>query len=61
MDKGMKKSALCETGHVPGAAEVIESPEDCMTLKNAVTKGVKAWRDRPKDGRILPTDFGGFG
>lgn len=47
MDKGMKKSALCETGRVPGrvdrnieagtavyfpgggAAEVIESPEDC--------------------------------
>ena len=36
-----------------------------MTLKNAVTKGVKAWRVlalyRPKDGRILPTDFGEFG
>lgn len=31
-----------------------------MTLKNAVTKGVKAWY-RPKDGRILPTDFGEFG
>lgn len=29
---------------------------DKMTLKNAATKGVKAWRDR--DGRILPTDFG---
>lgn len=51
MDKGMK-SALCETGRVPGrvdrnikagtavyfpgggAAEVIESPEDCARVLN---------------------------
>lgn len=69
MDKGMKKSALCETGRVPGGLRAgikrvfsinshttnadMKKGEiqnfynyDKMTLKNAVTKGVKAWRDR---------------
>lgn len=44
MDKGMK-SALCETGRVPGRVDR-NIRVFSMTLKNAVTKGVKAWRDR---------------
>lgn len=53
-------SALCETGRVPGcvdrnieAGTAVYFPVRTgikqifpMTLKNAVTKGVKAWRDR---------------
>lgn len=62
MDKGMKKvvnlvtnymSALCETGRrcggghrKPGGLRTGIKRIFPMTLKNAVTKGVKAWRDR---------------
>ena len=57
MDKGMKKvvnlvtnymSALCETGRVPGRVDRNIEAVTAVYFPGggAVTKGVKAWRDR---------------
>lgn len=72
MDKGMKKvinlvtnymSALCETGRVPGRVDRNIEAGTAVYFPGGVagsSRRVLALY-RPKDGRILPTDFGGFG